>query len=180
MDTDQDVLCHWDEMPLLTIHNVDVIASNIRKYRGGLLMVCQDAKNQLEAKYGKNTAQSILSNLRTKVYYSANLSTARDLEVELGKYEYSPEGSSTKKTRSVLTTDEILSFSEDKVIITVMNKRPVVSGITPYYKERQIRKLTALPPHQSDVVDDSHRPIPLLDLEAMFPDALTSTTDDDA
>ena len=145
-EKDLPVFFHLDEIPLLKgLDNLDSIAANLRKYNpgGGLMLVCQDTK-QLESNYGREKAQTILSNLRTKLYLSTSLETAEKLSRELGKYEYTDPKTKHKKQRPLLTPDEIMQL-ENKGLITIQGKRPVLAGLTPYYKVRAMVKRTEIP-----------------------------------
>ncbi len=170
----EDVYFHLDETPILSIGSLDIIAANIRKYRGALMLVCQNAKAQLTAKYGKR-ADAILSNLRTKVYMSTDLNTATALEITLGRYEFNDDQDYNRlKSRSVLNADEIMSLPPEKALIMVSGMRGVLARVKPYFKVRALRELTGLPPYRNDqhyVMSDA---IALLPLKELFPN-----TDDD-
>lgn len=167
----EDVYFHLDETPVLSIGSLDIIASNIRKYRGALMLVCQNAQAQLTAKYGKR-ADAILSNLRTKVYMSADLTTATQLERTLGRYEYNDHQDRDKlKMRNVLTADEIMSLPPDKALIMVSGMRGVLARVKPYFKVRALREMTSIPPVRNSEHYVSGDAIPLLPLKEMYPNA---------
>ena len=174
----QDVYFHLDETPVLSIGSLDIIASNIRKYRGALMIICQNAQAQLTTKYGKR-AEAIISNLRTKVYLSADLQTATNLERTLGKYEFIDKQDNDKlKMRPVLTADEIMSLPMHRALILVSGMRTVFARVKPYFKVRKLRELSELPPYQNEQIDTPiESEIQLLPLEELFPNALTDETD---
>ncbi|MEQ9263141.1 MAG: type IV secretory system conjugative DNA transfer family protein [Owenweeksia sp.] len=142
---DLDCFITCEEMPVLQIDNLDTIASNIRKYRGALCIVAQDSYSQLTTKYGKEKAEAIISNMRIKVFLSASLDIATRLSKELGTYEYSDEQEVTRR-RELMTPDEIMALPHDQGLITVVNKRPILARLTPYYKDPRILKMTQIPP----------------------------------
>ncbi len=172
----QDVFFHLDETPILSISSLDIICSNIRKYRGAIMCVCQNAQAQLFAKYGKR-ADAIISNLRTKVYLSADLNTATALERTLGRYEFEDKQDNDKlKSRSVLTADEIMSLPTYRALILVSGMRTIFARVKPYFLVRKLRELSELPPHQnSQIVATSE--IALLPLQEMFPNTTGDETD---
>jgi len=166
----EDMYFHLDETPILSIGSLDIIAANIRKYRGNLMLVCQNAKAQLTAKYGTGRADAILSNLRTKVYMSADLATATALERILGRYEYNDAQDGDKlKMRNVLTADEIMSLSATKALVMVSGMRGVLARVKPYFKVRALRELTAIAPVRNSEHYASGAEIPLLPLKEMYP-----------
>ncbi len=141
-DEPHNISFHLDEFPVLRLDNIDVICSVCRKYKGQMMIVCQDAENQISANYGK----AILSNLRTKLFLSTSLSMASQLEQELGKYEYEDTKTGHKLTRSLLTKDQIMQLPDDEGLITISGKKPILAKLRPYYKTLKIRKLTEMAP----------------------------------
>jgi len=173
----ENVFFHLDELPVLSINSLDVICTNIRKYSGSMMCVTQNAQSQLTARYG-NRADAIISNLRTKVYLSADLNTATALERTLGKYEFKDKQDGNKlKSRALLTADEIMSLPANKCLILVSGMRAILTRVKPYFKVRKLRKLTELPPYESPKQSNSGS-IPLLPLEEMFPNALNTDNDE--
>jgi len=172
----QDVYFHLDETPILSIGSLDIICANIRKYRGAIMCVCQNAKAQLESKYGKR-ADAIISNLRTKVYLSADLNTATALERTIGKYEFVDKKDHKRlKSRSVLTADEIMSLPTNRVLVLVSGMRAIYTRLKPYFKVRKLKALTEMEPYQSETVEISSK-VELLPLEQMFPNTSTDETE---
>ncbi len=172
----QDVFFHLDETPILSIGSLDIICANIRKYRGAIMCVCQNAQAQLFAKYGKR-ADAIVSNLRTKVYLSADLHTATALERTLGRYEFEDRQDRNRlKMRSVLTADEIMSLPTNRALILVSGMRTIFARVKPYFKVRKLLELSKLPPYESNRHIGSDT-IQLLPLEELFPNVISNETD---
>ena len=146
---DRDVYFLLDETPILSIDNLDIIASNIRKYRGNLVLFCQD-EMQLEISYGKQKASAIVANMNTRVYLSCNLSTARNLESELGEYEYKDKETGHIKRRSLMTKTELLQLKDQEAIVTTIGKPPVKLHLIPYYKQSDLLKKSQYPPLPRD------------------------------
>ncbi len=143
-DEPHSISFHLDEFPVLRLDNIDIICSVCRKYKGQMMIVCQDAENQITANYGKAKAQAILSNLRTKLFLSTSLSMATKLEQEIGKYEYEDKKTGHKRIRSLLTKDQIMQLPEDQGLITISGKKPILARLRPYYKTLKLRKRTEL------------------------------------
>lgn len=165
-----DVYFHLDEAPVLSINSLDVICANIRKYRGAIMCVTQNAQAQLTARYGKR-ADAIISNLRTKVYLSADLPTAQALEQTIGRYEFiDKQDKRSMKTRPVITADEIMALPSDKVLVMVSGMRAILTKLTPYFKVKKLNDLAQLPPVDYTPAVTKHRDIPLLPIKTLFPD----------
>ncbi len=140
-----DCYFHLEELPVLSINNLDLIISNIRKYRGAILGVTQDAENQLTTKYGREKATAIINNMRVKLYLSASLDIATKLSKEFGTYEYKDKKSGQTKRRELMTADEIMSLPSEKALITVVNQRPILAKLKPYYKDPKLLKMKEIP-----------------------------------
>lgn len=163
-----DVFHILDELPLLSIGSLDIICANIRKYSGAIMGVTQNCYAQLSAKYGRKS-EAIISNLRTKVFLSADLGTATALERTLGRYEYYDRQDHERlKSRAVLTADEIMSLPANRGLIHTSGMRPILARIRPYFKVRVLRKLTELRAYESPEVPMTGT-IPLIPIKEMFP-----------
>ncbi len=170
-----DFYYHLDELPILSIGSLDIICANIRKYRGAIMAVTQNAQAQLTAKYGRR-ADAILSNLRTKMYLSADLQTATALERTLGKYEFNDNQDGDKlKSRPVLIADEIMSLPPNRALVLVSGMRMIFARVRPYFKIKKLRILTELPPYQSQGII-SPTEVALLPLVELFPNLSSDET----
>jgi len=133
-EEDQNLFFILDECPILRL-NLDVYCSNIRKYRGGILIIAQDAKSQLKAQYGAERAQTIISNCYTRMYMGAEMESALELEKILGQYEYTdPKNDKVKHKRSVLSVDEIMALDERFAVILTSGKQAVKAKLRPNSK----------------------------------------------
>ena len=142
-DLDTSIIC--EEFALLEISGFDSICANIRKYRGNIMCVVQNVQ-QIFKKYPQ-AAESILSNLRTKLFLSADLSLAEKLERQLGTVQYETKKNG-ERHRPLLSKDEIMCLSETKGIITVSGKRSTLATVVPYFKTRKYRELAKLPAYE--------------------------------
>lgn len=138
-----------DETPILSIE-LDVLAANVRKYRGSLMVICQSAESQLSNSFGKERARSILSNLKTQLYLTTNLDTAQRLSKELGSYEYTDKKTGQVKRRELMTPNEIISLPADRGIITIAGQQPILARLTPHYIIPKLKRMTELPPASDD------------------------------
>ncbi|NND77035.1 MAG: type IV secretory system conjugative DNA transfer family protein [Flavobacteriales bacterium] len=175
---DQDIFFILDEAPILKL-NLDVYCSNIRKYRGGIMIITQDAKSQLRTQYGAERAQTIISNCYTRMYMGAEMESALELERILGNYEYAD-----KKNKLVLhkrclrSVDEILSMNERNALIISSGKKPVKAKLRPYYKIPKLRKLTEIEYETTDGVETVIE-VPLLPFQSnVEPSILPLETED--
>lgn len=139
-----------DEAPILSIE-LDVLAANVRKYRGSLLIICQDHENQLTSTFGRERARSILSNLKTQLYLTTNLETAQRLSKELGTFEYTDRKTNQTRRRELMTPGEIMSLpAADKGLITIAGQGPVLARLTPHYLIPRLKRMSKMPPALDD------------------------------
>ncbi|MGB0871373.1 MAG: type IV secretory system conjugative DNA transfer family protein [Flavobacteriales bacterium] len=152
---DRDVYFVLDETPVLKIDNLDIIASNIRKYRGSLVTCFQSPMSQLTNSFGREKAKTIMENLNTHIYLSIDLEQATHLEKVLGTYTYKREDSEQKITRPLKTKTELMALSsKDLGIVTVTGKRPLLLKFTPFFKTPSLLRKTEILYHRSDSYDD--------------------------
>jgi type IV secretion system protein VirD4 len=134
-----------DEASSLYLNILPTAISNIRKYNAGILQIYQ-SQSQLFDLYGVPQGRNIVANSYSKVYMSGQpLETARELELILGKYEYKDD-ENNKRTRQLLTMDEIRILKG--AIILCGNLPPIKAKLIPYYEQRELKRLTSLPPFQ--------------------------------
>jgi type IV secretion system protein VirD4 len=116
----------------------------LRKYRVGLFLVLQD-KIQLDMIYGVHKAKNIFTNCFTKIFMpGATFETCQMLEKMLGIFEFEDELTGSKRTRQLLTSDEIRKTN--KAIIFVGNNAPLHENIFPYFENKKFKALTEIPP----------------------------------
>ena len=94
-----------DEFSSMYIPDIDIIISNIRKYRSSLCIMIQ-SYSQLESRYDARIAKTILTNCAARLFFTAlDYETASQLSNELGKYSYGENGS--RKERELITSQEL-------------------------------------------------------------------------
>lgn len=134
-----------DEASSLYLNILPTAISNIRKYNSGILQIYQ-SQSQLFDLYGVPQGRNIVANSFAKVYMSGQpLETARELELILGKYEYTDDDNN-RRTRQLLTMDEIRILKE--AIILCGNLQPIKAKMIPYYDQRELLRLSAIQPYQ--------------------------------
>ncbi|MBX7226981.1 MAG: type IV secretory system conjugative DNA transfer family protein [Chitinophagales bacterium] len=124
-----------DEFPTLYIPDIDIIISNIRKYNNSSLAIMIQSYSQLESRYSKAIAKTIITNCMARLYFGAGLDyeTASQLSQELGQYSYQ-EG--TKQAlRHLKTATEIRQCSADTGLLIYGNYQPMVVPLRPYYTQ---------------------------------------------
>lgn len=167
-ESDLPVYFNLDEIPLLRLENLDSICANVRKHLGAICILSQDPYSQLATVYGEYKRDAILSNMKTRAYYSVNLEQARRLETELGVFEYADNYDEDRvKTRSLKTASELLLMKENEVLITHTGSKPMLTKFTPYYKDKRMLALSKLEPYEVEPI--SHSSVSLLPLESMYP-----------
>ena len=141
--------------------------SNMRKYRAGMLLIYQNSLSQLTENYGIQNARTILQGAQTKLYFGGqNLETTREISQILGRYEYEDD-KGIKRSRDLMTADEVRLLKSDEAIILNTHKRPMKVRMTPYYKQAAMRRLTSLKPLEIAINKLACEEVPLLDLKIL-------------
>lgn len=142
---EQDIFFLLDECSSLKLPTLPLVAANIRKHRGALMIVVQDYR-QLVTTYGKDNAEAIRANCVTKLYFTGqSYDTTRELENILGKTEYEDEDK-RKHVRALMTADELRTMPRDRAILLSGNRKPIKVYLRPYYENYKYKKYAALPP----------------------------------
>jgi len=125
--------------------------SNIRKYRAGIMLVVQDYE-QLVALYGVSEAHNIRANTFAQVYLKGQtLSSCKDLETILGRFNYIDEKNGQEKIRLLMSADEIRQLED--AIVLCGNQPPVKAKMTPYYKRFLMGIRTKFAPYETTDFD---------------------------
>ena len=120
--------------------DLQVVSSNIRKFRCTLLHAYQSAQSQLTDLYGVAAAKAIVENCYTKVYMGGGMTqqVASELEATLGKFEFETEHGT--KTRPLLTASDIRESK--KALILIGNNRAIHTKVMPFFKQSKLVKMT--------------------------------------
>jgi type IV secretion system protein VirD4 len=131
-----------DEASSLHLPLLPLALANFRKYRNSLMVVVQ-TETQILDMFGIQTGRSVIANCYTKCYLPGQpLETARQLEILMGKFEFKNDDG-VSKTKPLMTMDEIRIMKES--ILLVGNKPPIKLDLVPFYKQKNLLKLTQIP-----------------------------------
>jgi type IV secretion system protein VirD4 len=121
----------------LAIPNFNVFATTARKYSVGFWFFLQSL-SQLDARYGRHDAETILDGLQTEIYLpGANLDTARRLEQRLGQIA-DPFGQGRRQP--LLTAGQIIRMKDNRAPLLYPNKRPAMLKTRQYFKQAELRR----------------------------------------
>ncbi|HKR06137.1 MAG TPA: type IV secretory system conjugative DNA transfer family protein, partial [Bacteroidia bacterium] len=142
-DNEQDIFLLIDEASSLNLPTLPLAVANVRKHRGGVMLLVQDFA-QIVHHYGRYDADAIKSNCFAKMYFTGqSLETTKELESTLGKFEYKDD-KGHKVVRALMTNDEIRTIKSSRAILICGNKAPIMAKLVPYYKNPVYRKLDAI------------------------------------
>lgn len=158
---DRHVQIVLDEFSSMFLPSIQVVISNIRKYMGNILLLCQDYA-QIENIYGALDAQAIRNNCIAKLYMAGlSYSVAKDISQELGRFEYTKDN--RHATRELLTADEVRTISADEAILIYGNVDPIRLKLTPYYANPLMKLRTDMIPLQLNG-DAQHNEVVLFEM----------------
>lgn len=132
-----------DEASSLHFSNLQISIANVRKHRSGIMLLVQDFR-QLIANYGRDEAEAILSNCFAKMYFSGqSLDTAKNLEDQLGQFEYKDEDGKTV-LRSLMSAHEIRTMDAGHALLLCGNRSAIKARLRPYYKDSSFREYSEM------------------------------------
>ncbi|MGJ8756127.1 type IV secretory system conjugative DNA transfer family protein [Clostridium botulinum] len=126
------------------LNNMSANAATVRS-RKISLNICLQSITQLKQLYGKDNAMSILNNLKTKIILPGlnDLDTLEYVSKLCGKTEINISSKSVtdhkttktynKTTKQLMDLDEIRCLHEDKLLLILHNKQPVIANKNAYY-----------------------------------------------
>lgn len=141
-ENDLHIMLILEELSSLYLPNLSNVFANGRKAKIPLLGILQ-SEMQLYNNYGEFNGKTILNNAATKIYFTGLSEECHRLEKTLGVYTYEDE-KGNKRTRSLMTSDEIRTIPKNRVLIIPSGMRPIYAKITPYYKQKKLVKLSQL------------------------------------
>lgn len=136
------------------IPNFPTLITTLRKRRCSVSLILQDVL-QIEHLYGKSNASTILSGGCASRVYFAGLSqqTCQELERTMGKQTITikdkgkKQGQKRDMGRALMTADEIRTMKKSQAIFIHANLSPIKLSLTPYYKQRRLRKRSEMLPY---------------------------------
>ena len=130
-----------DEFGHLTIPKFETYATTARKYNVGFWIFLQSLA-QLESRYGKHDAETILDGLQSEIYLPGlNLDTASRLEHRIGRMMTGGGGS-----KPLLSADEIIRMDDDRALFLYSNKYPARLKVKPYFKQWAMKRASKMTP----------------------------------
>lgn len=130
------------------INNFSQLAATCRSRKLSLTIGIQGVE-QLTQLYGKETGENILNNLKSKIFYPGLAPSSAKIASELCGFTTVDTKSSTKnhhdnvstsysvQRRELLSSDEIRRLEDDKVLLVLHNRLPVVDTQNRYYLDKK-------------------------------------------
>jgi len=149
-----------DEFGHLTIPNFEVFATTARKYKVGFWVMLQSLA-QLESRYGRSGAETILDGLQSEIYFGGiALDTAKSLERRMGnQWIQSGFGRNARvQQEHLMTESEIIQMRDNEVLIFHSNKPPIKLRTKPFYKQGNMLRASRINPVK---VGQNRRPEPV-------------------
>jgi len=165
-ENEQNIFLLIDEASSLNLPTLSLAVANVRKHRGGIMLLVQDF-NQLLHHYGKYDSEGIKSNCFAKLYFTgSSLETSKELEQTLGQFQYEDKKNRTV-VRPLMTNDEIRTMKANRAILICGHYRPIIVRLKPYFKRSLYRKLSQITP--PEITSESPlQPIPLLAVNSVL------------
>jgi type IV secretory pathway TraG/TraD family ATPase VirD4 len=137
-----DVYCLLDEFAHLSIPHFSSIITTTRARRVSLSLVLQSI-SQLEERYGKNGAHTILhGGCASQLYFSGmDLDTAQKLKEMLGDIPVDtllPNGAFRRDRESLMSVAALRSMTDNEAIYLYGNRRPMKLKLTPYFEQKDL------------------------------------------
>lgn len=154
----------YDEFGHSTIPNFVSTANTIRGYKVSLSIILQSV-SQLNARYGKDYADSIKGGFKTYLTYSgSDPETTSFFESVIGKVRERQrsdfdEHTDTYREYNLINSNEIRTIQEDQVLVVSGNKQPVMINTTAYFDHWRFRRFVR---SGSASLETANRPVETL------------------
>ena len=147
---DLAIYCLLDEFGNMSIPNFSNTITSIRKYKVSISIVLQDF-SQLEQRYGKNEAHTIINGgITGKLFFAgADLQITTMLTQMIGdKYvnKIDEFGKTHHIKEPILSNAEIRTMKDNEVLLIYGNKLPLKLSVKPYYKDFILNSYTKMKP----------------------------------
>ena len=145
----------YDEFGHSTIPNFVSTANTIRGYKVSLSIVLQSIA-QLNARYGRDYAQSIQGGFNTAIAYSgSDPETALFFERIIGKTRVYQVPDYTNhmehyREQNLLNSNEIRTMKDNEVLIVSGNQNPILIPSQAYFQMGRMKRATSKPPAPVD------------------------------
>lgn len=143
------VYAMMDEFPNIgVVPGIGRLAATCRSRRLSLTIGIQGIE-QLAENYGQKGSENILNNLKSKVFYGGLAPSSAKYVTELCGYTTVDTKSSTKNNhdnvstsysvqrRELLSADEVRRLEDDKVLLVLHNRLPVIDVQNRYYLDKK-------------------------------------------
>ena len=155
-----------DEMGSFTVKGFPEALANLRKYDVSVICCIQN-RSQLEERYGRHDAQTIMANCWSKLIFPGmETDMARELEQRIGKWTFDRTDGKGRGTREVMTVPELIHLDADQAMLVAGPHAPMKVKIKPYYKERKMRGISELPP--APIKGSVPTELQLMDIDALI------------
>lgn len=139
-----------DEFGHATVPEFDAIVTTTRQRRIGIAIVLQ-AISQLEARYGRSAADTILNGgVASRMFFSGmDVGTAQMLEKTIGTRRREVRDSEDRlylKDDSLMTASDLRTMPDDNVLFLFANKPPALLEVSPYFDQPDLVRRTKTPP----------------------------------
>lgn len=143
-----------DEFGHATVPDFPAIVTTTRQRKIGIAIVLQSI-SQLEDRYGKSGAQTVLSGgVATRLFFSGmDIGTAEMLERTLGSKRHEVRDSEDRlylRDDSLLAAAKLRTMDDDKVLFLFANKRPALLKLKHYYQQSGMKRRTSRDPLEID------------------------------
>lgn len=151
--------------------------TSLRKRKVSLSILTQDV-SQIESKYGRAEATTILSSCATRIYLPGmSQAMCESVSKELGQetIEITENGRVHREKRPLLSPDEVRTMPSNRAICISSNKRPILLHTRPFYRSRKLKRRSRIAPPPIPVAEniepayidlqrmaESPRPLPAL------------------
>ncbi len=148
---DLNVYVLYDEFGHSTIPNFVSTANTIRGYRVSLSIILQSI-SQLNARYGKDYADSIQGGFNTYITYSgSDPQTTQFFENIIGKVRERQRkeiDDTTDQYReyNLMNASEIRTIQSDQALVVSSNRQPVLLNTKAYFENWAMKRKTSKPP----------------------------------
>lgn len=148
--TDLPVYCLLDEFGNMVIPSFSSIITTIRKYKVSISIVVQTLK-QLESKYGKNEAYTIINGgITGKIFFSgADPEITEMVSKMIGDQHITKLdefGNPHHVKEPILSSSQVRTMGDEEVILIYANKLPLKMSVKPYYKDFVLNSYTKISP----------------------------------
>ena len=144
------VFCLMDEFTSLAIPHFANLITTLRAFKVSVVVVLQSL-SQLEVRYGRAEAQSMLEGgFMSKLFFGGmSLQTSKELEQLVGTSK------SGDYRESIISAEDLRRLKDNQVIFLHSNKRAVRLKVKPYYRNFQYRAYASMGAYQSAVCRDN-------------------------